>query len=197
MHDGPELDVQLDRRALLSRGLAFAVGAVPCVSFLAGCGDDDAMMGRRMPEWMMSEGMMDPAMIEDMRVIRQLLAGHERISRSVDDVPGGIRSRTTSTDEQLADLIRTHVWQMKSRVEEGAPIRRMDPVFREIFIHHEAIEMEVERLPRGVRVMETSTDPEVELLIRQHARRAVSEFVAEGTARAMQPTPLPAGYREG
>jgi hypothetical protein len=35
------------------------------------------------------------------------------------------------------------------------------------------------------------------LLIRQHAHRAVSEFVAEGMARAMEPTPLPPGYTGG
>jgi len=34
----------------------------------------------------------------------------------------------------------------------------------------------------------------VTLLIRQHARAAVSQFVADGMARAMQPTPLPDGY---
>jgi hypothetical protein len=71
----------------------------------------------------------------------------------------------------------------------------MDPVFREIFKHHAEVEMDVEQIPGGVVVVETSTDAQVELLIRQHARRAVSEFVAYGMARAMRPTPLPRGYR--
>jgi hypothetical protein len=31
-------------------------------------------------------------------------------------------------------------------------------------------------------------------LIRQHARRAVSEFVARGMERMHEPTPLPDGY---
>lgn len=154
------------------------------------------MMRGDMPGWMMSEGRMDAAMMEDMRVIRQLLAGHEQISRTVRNVPGGIRSRTTSRDPELADLIERHVGQMKRRVEEGNAIRQMDPVFREIFEHHDAIEMEAERLPRGVLVVETAPDPQVELLIRQHAHRAVSEFVAEGMDRAMRPTPLPDGYRQ-
>lgn len=155
------------------------------------------MMGGDMPRWMMSEGRMDAAMMEDMRVIRQLLAGHEQIRRTVRNVPGGIRSRTTSRDPELADLIRRHVGQMKKRMEEGRAIRRMDPVFREVFEHHTAIHMETERLPRGVLVIETTPEPQVELLIRQHAHRAVSEFVAQGMARAMRPTPLPDGYRLG
>jgi hypothetical protein len=36
--------------------------------------------------------------------------------------------------------------------------------------------------------------PENQLLIRQHAHRAVSEFVDQGMPRAMRPTPLPQSY---
>jgi hypothetical protein len=84
---------------------------------------------------------------------------------------------------------------MKNRIERGDPIRLMDPVFREIFEHHTEIAIDVEAIPGGVLVVETSANPQVELLIRQHAHRAVSEFVAQGMARAMRPTPLPSGYR--
>jgi hypothetical protein len=193
---GPDLNPTLDRRQLLARGLGFGVAVIPGASLLAACGDGDGMMGRRMPEWMMSEGMMDPAMMEDMRVIHELLTNHDQISREVDDITAGIRARTTSSDDGIAELIQTHVGQMKARVEEGEAIRQMDPLFREIFSHHEEIAMDVERVQGGVLVVETSPNPQVELLIRQHAHRAVSEFVAEGMARAMEPTPLPAGYME-
>ncbi|MQA74315.1 MAG: hypothetical protein GEU88_08270 [Solirubrobacterales bacterium] len=150
-----------------------------------------------MPGWMMSGGqMMDSDVMEDMRVIHELLTSHDQISRHVEDLPDGIRARTTSRDRTVAELIATHVRQMKARVKEGDPIRLMDPVFREIFEHHEAVRMEIEPIAKGVLVIETSADPQVELLIRQHARRAVSEFVAEGMPRAMRPTPLPPGYRD-
>lgn len=198
-----DLNPRLDRRRLLTRGLALAVGAVPAASLLAACGDgmmgggSEDMMGGEMPDWMMSERQgMGAGMMEDMRVIQQLLVSHDRIRRRVEDVADGIRASTTSGDSEVAELIRTHVGQMKERVEDGDPIRRMDPLFREIFEHHTAIEMEVEETPSGVTVVETSADPQVELLIRQHANRAVSEFVAEGMARAMRPTPLPDGYRQ-
>jgi hypothetical protein len=137
----------------------------------------------------------DAQLMRDMGVIHDLLLGHERIERRVADIPGGIRAVTRSDDRKLAERIRTHVRQMQARIVQGKPIREMDPLFREIFEHHEAIEMQVESVPGGVRVTETSTDQQVMLLIRQHARRAVSEFVAEGMARAMRPTPLPRGYR--
>src|SRR4029453_11346772 len=90
----------------------------------------------------------------------------------------------------------THVQRMKGRIEAGRPLRRMDPLFREIFEHHGAITMTVSPIPGGVEVTETSPDPQVALLIRQHAHHAVSEFVARGMGRAMQPTPLPPGYRD-
>jgi hypothetical protein len=190
----PELTQQLDRRRFLA--LALALGALPGASLLAACGNGDGMMDRRMPNWMMSGGrMMDPRMMEEMRVIHRLLQSHDRIRRHVEDVATGIWARTTSRDREIAELIRTHVSQMKARVETGDPIRLMDPVFREIFEHHAEVEIDVERIPGGVLVVETSADPQVELLIRQHAHRAVSEFVAQGMARAMRPTPLPHGYR--
>jgi hypothetical protein len=190
-----ELPPQLDRRRFLTRGLALAQGALPAASLLAACGDGDGMMDRRMPDWMMSGGgMMDARMMEDMRVIHQLLQSHDRIRRHVEDIATGIRARTTSRDREVAELIRIHVSQMKARVQEGDPIRLMDPVFREIFQHHAEVAIDVEAVPGGVLVVETSADPQVEVLIRQHAHRAVSEFVAEGMARAMRPTPLPHGY---
>lgn len=191
-----DLNPRLDRRRLLARGLALAVAAVPGGSLLASCGGGDRMMGRSMPDWMMSGQMMGPEMMEDMRVIHDLLLSHDRIRRRVADIDDGIRARTTSEDPEIAELVQTHVSQMRDRVKEGNPIRLMDPLFREIFEHHEEVDMEVEETPGGVVVVETSADPQVELLIRQHAHRAVSEFVAEGMARAMQPTPLPPGYRQ-
>ena len=130
----------------------------------------------------------------DMASIHALLADHEKIRREVEDIPQGVRSVTTSDDPDVAALIRRHVWEMKSRMEQGRPIRRMDPLFRELFAHHDRIHMEIEEVPGGARVVETSDDPQVVLLIRQHAR-AVSEFAERGMDRMHEPTPLPEGYR--
>lgn len=159
--------------------------------------NDGGMMadGNSTPSWMMSDGMqMDQNMMRDMHVIHGLLMDHEKIEREVRDIPGGVETITTSSDPEIASQLVKHVHQMKERVEEGRAIRHMDPLFQEIFDNHEKIEMEIEEVPGGVRVTETSDDPAVILLIRQHARRAVSEFAEQGMQRAMQPTPLPSGY---
>lgn len=130
-----------------------------------------------------------------MDVFHRLLTDHTKIRRNVTDIPGGVESVTTSDDPLVAALIRLHVNQMKARLESGQPIRRWDPLFAEIFRRADAIEMQVESIPGGVRVRETSTDEQVTLLIRQHAHRGVSEFVARGFDRAHEASPLPDGYR--
>ena len=56
--------------------------------------------------------------------------------------------------------------------------------------------MRIEDIEGGVRVRETSDDPSLTQLIRQHAIRGVGECVAEGHARARTATPLPAKYDE-
>ncbi|HZZ84086.1 MAG TPA: hypothetical protein VFE30_06085 [Anaeromyxobacteraceae bacterium] len=148
-------------------------------------GGENGMPGARM----MGGGM------QDMRTIHGLLSEHDKIKRSVKDISNGVESMTTSDDPLVAKLIREHVWQMKSRIEEGRPIHQMDPLFREIFKNHDHIHMQITDIPGGVRVTETADTQEVVPLVRQHARRAVSEFVAEGMPRMMEPTPLPPGYQ--
>ncbi len=160
-------------------------------------GERDAMRGRRMGAGMMGGGMMGGMMggtMQEMSAIHRLLSDHEKIQRTVKDIPNGVETTTTSSDPKLAATIREHVGQMKERIERGEPIRQGDPLFREIFANHQHIHMAIEDVPGGVRVKETADEPRIVPLVRQHARRAVSEFVAEGMPRAMRPTPLPPGY---
>ena len=142
-----------------------------------------------------NKGGMGGGMMKDMMPIHTLLMNHDAITRTVQDIPGGVRTVTTSKDPQIAKTIRTHVWEMKIRLAKNEPIRQMDPLFRQIFLYHSEIDLQVQDIPGGVRTVETSKNPQATLLIRQHARAAVSEFVKYGMPRAMQPTPLPKGYR--
>jgi hypothetical protein len=182
------------------RPLALAVLVAPVAVLAAGVTsspenrDQGSMMGGEMlGGGMMGGGMMGGSM-DEMSAIHRLLMQHQEIQRSVKDLPNGVETVTTSEDPAIAQLIRKHVWQMKARIENGQPIRQMDPLFREIFKNHQRIHMKIEEVPGGVRVTETADNANVVPLVRQHARRAVSEFVAEGMPRAMQPTPLPPGY---
>jgi len=130
---------------------------------------------------------------EHRAVAHRLLEHHKSVRRTVKQIPGGVETVTTSDEPEIADLIRSHVNQMKQRLENGEPIHAFDPLFQEIFQRHEDITFSVELIEGGARVRETSDDPQVVKLIRQHATRAVSEFAKRGPARASTPTPLPDG----
>jgi hypothetical protein len=99
---------------------------------------------------MMGGGMMGGSM-EEMSTIHRLLSEHDKIQRTVRDIPNGIETTTTSSDPKLAELIRDHVRHMKARIEKGEPIRQMDPLFREIFANHEHIQISVEKAGRRAR----------------------------------------------
>jgi hypothetical protein len=133
-------------------------------------------------------------MREVMGVFHQLLTDHAQIQRDVKDVKNGVVTVTTSENPVVTALIRTHVAQMKSRLEKGQPVRRWDPLFVEIFKNADKIDMKIDEVAGGVRVTETSEDPQIVTLIRQHAREAVSQFVGRGWDRAHEATPLPDGY---
>ena len=137
---------------------------------------------------------MQSGMPEPMAPIHSLLDQHKLVARDVKEISGGVETATTSSTVAVTDLIRSHTRQMKERLEAGQPIRMWDPLFVELFKHHDKIKMTITDIPGGVRVIETSDDPQVTLLIRQHAQRGVSEFVARGFDRAHQASPLPAGY---
>lgn len=126
--------------------------------------------------------------------IHALLDSHEAIQREVKEIDRGVETVTTSDDPAVTRTIRQHVRQMQQRMESGQGLRWWDPLFAELFRRHDEVRMEIEEVPGGVLVRETSDDAAVVALIRQHALRGVSEFVESGYARAHQPTPLPEGY---
>lgn len=128
-------------------------------------------------------------------VFHKLLSEHKKIDRKVEDIDGGVRTVTTSDDPEIAKLIQLHVRQMAARFDAGMPVRRWDPLFAELLKHYDKVTMTIEDIPGGLRVTETSDDPQVVLLIRQHAHKGVSEFVERGFDRAHEESPLPEGYK--
>jgi hypothetical protein len=126
----------------------------------------------------------------DMRGFHELLDQRANIVRTVTLRPDGIETLTESAVPAVAELIYTHVKAMAARVDEQRPIHQRDPLFREIFRHASQIDVRYERTARGVRVVETSSDPYVAKLIQAHAS-VVSAFLANGHAEMMKDHPLP------
>lgn len=131
----------------------------------------------------------DPHM-RDMQTIHSLFDQHKNITRSVRKIDGGIEAVTESSDPKTAAMIQEHTWAMKNRLEKGQPVRMWDPLFRELFTHAAKIAMKVTNTPKGVKVEETSTDPDVARLIQSHAE-GVSEFIREGHKVMHKEHPVP------
>jgi hypothetical protein len=110
-----------------------------------------------------------------------LLADHERIKRTVRNLPDGIRTVTESDDPQIATLIRTHVAQMGERVkagdDPGLPIE--SPALRAIFRNKDKINTSYETTEKGVMVTQTSTDPATVAVLQEHAAE-VTDLVKGG-----------------
>jgi len=140
-------------------------------------------------------GQMRGAGRPEAQVIHFLVDNHESLERTVENIPGGVLTRTVSKDPEIIDAVRTHVRQMVDLIHGGGRIRNWDPLFREIFDHREAIEMQITDIEGGVEVTETSEDDQVAKLIRAHAVK-VEEFVARGLDAYKEETPLPEDYSE-
>lgn len=179
--------------AAATAAIVMAAAAGTTVASGAGAAaPDGAAQGRGMA---MGRGMMgDPAHREDMQVLRALFDNRDRIKRQVTVRTDGVSTLTESDDPAVAKLIQAHVESMSARVDEARPIHQRDPLFREIFARADRIEMTYERTARGVRVVETSTDPCAAELIKAHAD-VVSAFLANGHAEAMQNHPVPKACR--
>ena len=126
----------------------------------------------------------------DREVFQFLLTNHEKIKRSVKELPNGVETLTESNSPEVAAKIKDHVEWMAHRIKESNPIHKRDPLFAEIFKHTDKIQMQHDTTDKGVRVTETSEDPYVVKLIQAHAK-VVSGFAERGFAEAMKNHPVP------
>ncbi len=118
---------------------------------------------------------------DDMRTIHALFDQHRQIRRTVTVIEQGVETLTEADDARTRALIVEHAQAMKNRLVRHQPIRMWDPLFAALFRNADKIHMEVIPTLKGVKVVETSTDPDVVKLIRAHAE-GVSEFVREGAS---------------
>ncbi len=132
----------------------------------------------------------DAEMRKDQEVFHFLLEHHSRIRRSVKKLENGVETLTESDDPEITAKIQEHVAAMHARVLDGRGLRFWDELFVAIFNKHASIRMTVENTGKGVRVTETSDDPNVVMLIQAHAD-VVSQFVAKGFEEAHQNHAVP------
>jgi hypothetical protein len=149
--------------------------------------DGSAMQGMGPGMMRMDRGMMgvahDAATMAQMRDIHALLGNHDRIKRTVTNLPDGIKTVTESDDPEIAALIKTHVAQMGERVkagdDPGLPIE--SPALRAIFRGKDTINTTYETTEKGITVTQTSTDPRTVAVLQEHAAE-VTGLVKGGMA---------------
>jgi hypothetical protein len=186
-----------NRNRLLAIGAAalLALG-VSTYAFTASSEEGDHEFGPRsmqsMGRGMMGPGMMgmgrgmmgmgrDSAVGTDMSAIHELAVNHDRIRRTVTNLPDGIRTVTESDDPEIARLIREHVASMGQRVRAGkkmgVPIE--SPAVHAIYANKDKIRTTSEPTDKGVVVVQTSSDPKIAALLQAHAVE-VSDLVRGG-----------------
>jgi len=118
--------------------------------------------------------------------IHELFVNHDKITRTVTNLPDGIRTLTESDDPRIRQLLQEHVGDMLKRVDAnddpGLPIE--SPALRSIFKNYDKIQTKVETTDKGVVVVQTSTDPDTVAVLQWHASE-VTDFVKDGMV-AMQ-----------
>ena len=117
--------------------------------------------------------------------IHDMFMDHDKIRRTVTNLPNGIRTVTESDDPELAATIVSHVVGMRERVKEGRdpklPIQ--SPTLQIIFRNKEMITTTHEATAKGIVVVQTSSDPETVAALQKHAGE-VSDLVKRGMAAA-------------
>lgn len=135
---------------------------------------------------MMGMGMMGGnATMDERRDLHDLFSNHDRIKRTVTNLPDGIRTVTESDDPEVAATIRKHVAEMGKRVEEGRdpglPIE--SPALRAIFRNKDKIKTAYEVTQKGIIVVQTSADASTVKALQEHAAE-VTDLVQRGMVAA-------------
>jgi len=123
----------------------------------------------------------DSTTMAQMALIHELVANHDRITRSVTNLPDGIRTVTESEDSAMVRRIREHVTSMNRRVgagdDPGLPIE--SAALRAIYRGKDRIRTVTEMTAKGVVVVQTSTDSAVVVALQEHAAE-VTDLVQRG-----------------
>ena len=125
------------------------------------------------------------ATMDERRDIHGLLFNHDRIKRTVTNLPDGIRTVTELDDPEVAATIKKHVADMGKRVEEGRdpglPIE--SPALHSIFRDKDKIKTAYETTEKGIVVVQTSTDATAVKALQDHAAE-VTDLAQRGMVAA-------------
>lgn len=118
---------------------------------------------------------------EESAELAAMFRSFETLSRTVDNLPDGIRSVTSSSDPAVMEALTSHVFGMIGRVQSGddPEIFIQSPTLDIFFARPDGIETEIELTDEGIVVVQTSDDPELVEALHTHAAE-VSDMAARG-----------------
>jgi len=121
----------------------------------------------------------------EMSTYMEMFNRHTELRRTVEEIPGGVRTTTESDSADLVAQLQRHVSAMYSHVNDGAEVMCMSDSLPTLFRHATDYQRQITLIPNGVVAVETSGDPALTQAIRAHARE-VSGFVNEGMPAMME-----------
>ena len=127
----------------------------------------------------------DDAFAADMHLVRDMLFSHDRIKRTVTNLPNGIKTVTESDDPKIAQTIRTHVASMVQRLSDGKEFNLFSKTIPVLFENKDKIKTSVETTAKGSVVTQTSSDAKVVTALQEHATE-VDELVRDGMVAMMR-----------
>ena len=106
--------------------------------------------------------------IKDLQI---LFTQHKEITRTVENLPNGIRTVTETENDLLRASLIDHVTMMVTRLQEekNPKVIIQSPTLHEIFDSYAEIETEIELTYQGIALVQTSNNPVVVALLQKHA----------------------------
>jgi hypothetical protein len=121
----------------------------------------------------------------DMNRYMNMFMRHAELRRTVEDIPGGIRTTTESDSPDLVAELQAHVSSMYEHLAQGTEVSCMSASLPTMFHRAPDYERRITFTAKGVVAVETASDPELTQAIRAHARE-VTGFVREGMPAMMR-----------
>lgn len=145
------------------------------------------LMGEKMIHNVIGTPMLNGVDTDDVEVaeLRAMFENHKDLTRTVENLPNGIRTVTETDNPDLRELLVGHVAGMIQRVDDqrDPQIPIQSQTLDVLFENSESIVTEIEMTATGIAVVQTSDDPDVVAALQTHAAE-VSDLAARGMQAA-------------
>ena len=175
------MTIRVTRRAALGALGVLGAGSVLAVRYAVRVFESPAPG----PKIRLTDGGMMGVDMADMSLYMDMFNRHQQINRTVEEIPGGVRTTTQSDLPDLTAQLHAHVSSMYSHVDRGVEVMCMSQSLPTLFRNAGGYRRQLTLTPTGVIAEETSDDPALTEAIRAHARE-VTGFVRDGMPPMMR-----------